>query len=272
MPIITISRQKGSLGSFIGQALRDELGYVYLDRAILEQELVSKYGLAENLFERYDEKKPRAWDFLIGGKDKYLHYLKTCIYDFARQGNCIIAGRGGQALFKDFPGVLRVSIVGPTDVRIERVKKRFNYDLRLAIKVVDASDHDRAGFHEFFYKVDWEDYRLYDLVLNTRNLAVETGVGVIKGALRGFDTAELLKDTENRLSDLCLTQHVLTEITYVHNVPAQYLEAKSDQGIVTLRGSLLSYEDICHTETLTRKIPGVKDVKNELTVLPAAHS
>ena len=272
MPIITISRQKGSLGSFIGEALREELGYAYLDRAILEQQLISKYGIAEKLFERYDEKKPRAWDFLIGGKDKYLHYLKTCIYDFARQGNCIIAGRGGQVLFKDFPGVLRVSVVAPVDVRIERIKKRFNYDLRLAIKVVEASDHDRTGFHEFFFKIDWEDYRLYDLVFNTRNLTIETGVRMIKDALQGFGKAELQEDTEKRLVDLCMSQRVLTAITYEHNVPAQYIEVKSDKGIVTLKGSLLSYEDIYRAETLARNIPDVKEVKNELTVLPQAHS
>jgi len=267
MAIITISRQKGSLGSFIGQALKEELGYAYFDRDILEQQLTSKYGVPEQFFARFDEKKPPAWDVFVGGKDKYLHFLKTTIYDFAQQGNCIIAGRGGQALFQNFPGVLRVSVVAPAEVRIERIRTRFNYDYRLAEQVVRNSDHDRAGFHRFFFHVNWEDYHFYDLVINTRSLTTETGVQLIKDALPAFGTADKQRDTENRLKDLCLGQHVITNISYEENIPVQYIEVTSVDGVVTLKGSVMIFDDVKRSETAARKVPGVKDVVNELTVM-----
>ena len=86
MAIITISRQKGSLGTLIGEALKNELGYAYFDHATLEKQFRSKYGIPEQTLARYDEKKPQVWDiFSSSEKDKYLHFLKTCIYDFAQK-------------------------------------------------------------------------------------------------------------------------------------------------------------------------------------------
>ena len=124
MAIITISRQFGSLGTIIAKALKDELKLESLDKIALEETLVSDYGIPEEKVERYDEKKPAFWDIFSSDKDRYLHFLKTVLYDFASKGNCIIIGRGGQVLLKDIPGVLHVRIVAPRELRIKRIKER----------------------------------------------------------------------------------------------------------------------------------------------------
>lgn len=271
MAIITISRQKGSLGSLIGQALKNELGYTYLDRTTLEQQLINKYGIPEHAFARYDEKKPPIWEIFSAEKDKYLHFLKTSIYDFAQQGNCIIVGRGGQVLFQDIPGVLRVSVVAPTEVRIERIKTRSNYDDRLAEQVVRHNDHDRAGFHRFFFHVNWEDYHLYDLVINTRDLTTETGVQLIKDALQVVGTVDKQRETERRIKDICLSQQVITSISYDEKIPIHFIEVTSVSGVVTLKGSVMTTDDINRSDVAARKVPGIKDVVNELYVMPLTY-
>lgn len=268
MAIITISRQLGSLGTDIANRLKEELHFKYLDKESLEEKLISKYGLPEEKVERYDEKKPAFWDMFSSDKDRYLHFLKTAIYEFAREDSCIIIGRGGQILFREIPGVLRVRIVAPTELRVERIKERYKYDDRLAEQLIRHSDHDRAGFHRFFFHVNWEDSHLYDLMVNTQTFMVPTAVQLMKDALQSFGAEEKQQETESKMNDLCLAQEVVTSIAYEERVPIQFLEATSISGVVTLRGSAMTTEDIGRSETAVRNVPGVKDVINEIYCIP----
>jgi cytidylate kinase len=268
MAIITVSRQIGSLGTEIANTLKEELSFRTLDKESLESKLVKKYGLPEEKVERYDEKKPAFWDLFSSDKDKYLHFLKTVIYEFARDGNCLIIGRGGQVLFQDIPGVLRVRIVAPLELRIERIKTQNGYDDRLAEQVIRHNDSDRAGFHRFFFHVNWEDYHLYDLMINTQELTTKATVQLIKDALQAFGVAEKRHESESKLKDACLAQEVATTISYEEHVPVHFLEVSSVSGVVTLRGSAMTTEDISRSEAIARRVAGVKDVVNEIYCIP----
>lgn len=268
MAIITISRQLGSLGTEIANKLKEELSFKDLDKESLESRLVKKYGLPEEKVERYDEKKPAFWDLFSADKDKYLHFLKTAIYEFASDGNGLVIGRGGQVLFQDIPGVLRVRIVAPLELRIERLKEQHGYNDRLAEQVIRHSDHDRAGFHRFFFHVDWEDYHLYDLIINTQELTSATGVQLIKDALQAFGVPEKQQEAEIKMKDACLAQEIATTISYKEHVPVHFLEVSSVSGVVTLRGSAMTTEDISRSEAVARRVPGVKDVVNEIYCIP----
>jgi hypothetical protein len=52
---ITISRQMGSGGTYIGYLAAKELGFKYLDREILRQAAI-KLGIQPDILERYDER------------------------------------------------------------------------------------------------------------------------------------------------------------------------------------------------------------------------
>lgn len=272
MAVLTISRQTGSLGTEIAQALQDEFKWKFLDKESLEVELVEKYGIPEKSVERYDEKKPAFWEMFSSDKDRYLHFMKTVMYEFARNGNgngnCIIIGRGGQVLFHDIPGVLTVRVIAPTMTRIERLKTEHGYHERLAEQIIRHSDHDRAGFHKFFFHVNWDDSHLYDLVLNTARFRVEEAVDVMKHAIEATGIKEQQAEKDSKLADLCLGQEVVTQIAYREKIPVQFLEAIAVSGIVTLRGSTLTTEDIHRCEAVAQNVPGVKEVINEVYYIP----
>ncbi|MBD3307756.1 BON domain-containing protein [candidate division KSB3 bacterium] len=268
MAIITISRQFGSLGTIIAKQMNQELKYDYLDKLKLENILVSEYGIPEENIERYDERKPAFWDIFSSNKDKYLHFLKTVLYDFASHGDCMIIGRGGEVLLKDVPGILHVRVIAPTELRIARVKERYSYSDHLAEKIVRRSDHDRIGFHKFFFHVNWEDPSLYDLVINTGIFSVEMAVELIKKSLDLLGLEAQQDAAKRKLSDLCLGQKIMTQIAYEERVPIQFLETHVEHGIATLRGSTITSEDIDRCERIARQIPGVKDVVNEVYFIP----
>ncbi|GAK58417.1 hypothetical protein U27_05391 [Candidatus Vecturithrix granuli] len=268
MAVITISRQSGSLGTIIAKMLKEELHFEYLDKAKIEEILVSEYGIPEEHVEKFDEKKPAFWDIFSSDKDRYLHFMKTAIYEFARKGNTIIIGRGGQVLLKDVPGALHVCIVAPTELRIERIKTRYNYNDKLAEQIIRHSDSGRTGFHKFFFHVNWEDSSLYDLILNTQTYSVEQAVNVIKASLDLLGTLHQQEETAKKLADLCLGQEIMTHIAYEEKIPIQFLEAQVQNGVVTLRGSTITSDDIQRCEAVARQVPGVKDVVNEIYFIP----
>ena len=271
MAIITISRQFGSLGTEIAKKLQEELGFNYLDKESLEEELIKKYGIPEEKVERYDEKKPAFWEMFSSDKDSYIHFMKTAMYEFAQEGNCIIIGRGGQFLFKDIPGVLHIRVVAPIALRLERIKKRYNYNDRLAEQMIRHRDHDKAGFLKFFFHINWENTDLYDLVINTHSFTVEAAVQLIKDALESTGIMEKQAEKESKLADICLSQEVITSIAYMEKIPVQFLETIAVSGVVTLRGTTITAEDVNSCEIAARKVPGVKEVINELHYIPTTY-
>jgi len=120
MAVLTLSRQSGSYGTQISKALAGSLKYRFLDKESLEKAL-STYGVPPASLEKYDEKRPSFWEIFSSDRNRYLHFLKTVIYDFALQGSGIVLGRGGQVLLCWVPGVYHVRVIAPPADRVDRI-------------------------------------------------------------------------------------------------------------------------------------------------------
>jgi len=271
MAVITISRQVGSSGSEIAKKLKEDLGLNYLDKEVLEKELVRHYGLSEKKVACYDEKKPSFWDF-SSDKDLYLHSMKTAMYNFAKKGNSILIGRGGQVLFRDIPGTLNIRVFAPLSLRIERIMKRNNCNAVMAERIIRQSDRDREGFYSYFFNTDWNDQEMYDLIINTQTLTVDTAVDLIKSAVKDTKIMEVDVDAEKKLSDICLSQEVIASILYIEKIPVRYLEATATNGVINLKGAVGGKDYIQQSEDAARKIPGVKNVTNEIIFFLPSHT
>jgi cytidylate kinase len=267
MPVITISRQLGSLGSEITQLLSKDFNCRYLDKESLEEAFV-EYGIPRENMERFDEKKPGFWDLFNTDKARYLHFLKEAIFKFARKGNGIILGRGGQVLLADLPGVLRVRTIAPMVIRQQRIMKRFKCNENHAVKLIQHSDHERAGFLRFFFGENWREPDLYDLVINTGSFSAETAALVIKNIIDSDEFEASKKETRQKLEDLCLEHEIKTAIIYKDKILVQFLEVSSLQAVITLRGIVESNDDLERCEKVVIEIPGVKEVHNEIYFSP----
>jgi len=120
MSTITLSRQLGSLGTEIAREVAEKLNYAYVDKEKMGK-IVAAFGFGLLEVEKFDEKKPPFWDSLSLQRTHFLHALQAAIYDFARKGQVVIVGRGGQVLLRNLPGVLHVRIFAPFDLRVKRL-------------------------------------------------------------------------------------------------------------------------------------------------------
>ncbi|MDQ1354601.1 MAG: hypothetical protein QG657_4910, partial [Acidobacteriota bacterium] len=262
MPIITVSRQLGSLGTDIAQLLCKRFQYQCLDKELLEGAF-GEYGIPRESVERFDEKKPGFWDIFKTDKARYLHFVKGAIYGFARKGNCVILGRGGQVALGNIPGILHVRVVAPMAKRIERIAKRLDCDERQAAKIIDQNDQERGGFHKFFFDCNWEDADLYDLVLNTGSLSGEAAARIIQDVANSDEFTARQKETLLKLDDLTLEHEIKTNIIYKEKLSIHFLEVFCEQGIVTLRGIAGDSRDVEESEKIAAGMKNVKEVHNE---------
>ena len=183
MAIITVSREAGSLGTEIAQAVAEKLDYQYLDREKMEKALVDR-GVSLPEVEKFDEKRPPFWLSWQIQSRRFLHAVQAAIYEFACRGNAVIVGRGGQVLLRDIPGTAHLRFTAPVATRVARIMAREGLDEKQALRLIHRSDRDSAGFLRFFFEVDWQDPSLYDMVINTQRISAETAVELIADLAR----------------------------------------------------------------------------------------
>lgn len=263
MSIITISRQYGSLGKEIAERLASELGYKFLDKKALESQY-GKFGIPDVSFDKFDEKSPGFFEYFKSGKDRYLRYLKTTVFENSKEGNCIICGRGAQFILKDIPGVLHIRIVSSMEARIKHVSESLHCDKKNAEKIILHNDKDRSGFHKFFFEHNWKDPDLYDLIIKTDNIGLDSTVETIKTLNQckclQYDPDEL----KQKLEDNFIAQEVIISLLYEHNIPIDILDVECNKGDVIIKGTVTVEQNIKQCTEAAMKVKGVKSVDPEI--------
>jgi cytidylate kinase len=266
MAIITISRELAALGDEIAQELAKLLSYRFVDKHTLEERIKS-YGVVGRKFEKYDERKPSFLASLSQDRDDYLHYLRTAMLTEAAEGGCVFIGRGASAVFRGIPGVLSVFLVAAEEIRSERVKSYFHCDDRRARQIIEQSDRDRAGFHRYFFDVDWKEPSNHHLTLNTGTLHPTMAAEIIKYHLDHVVNQEMETQNLARIRELTLGQQVVHHIIYEKEIPIHFLEASAAGKIVILYGVANSQSLVEAAVNAAKEIAPADSVRSEIQVV-----
>ncbi len=235
MAIIAISRQVAALGDEVASRLSEKLNYRFINRKEIEERIL-KLGFKPDKLKKYDEKKPGFFASLVKERDEYLDYLQTAILDAASEGNCILIGRGAFAVLASLPNLLSLRFVASNEVRLERLKKEFNWNDKLAQCRIDESDMNRRGFHKSFFNIDIDDPTQYMAVLNTGIFDVEKTSDAIKVMVEHFSTPEIEKEGLKKLSELQKCQHLVNKLIFNHKIKIEFLRAVMEDNVITLQG------------------------------------
>jgi cytidylate kinase len=235
MAIITISRQIASFGDEVATELARELGYAFVNRKMLEEDLV-KHGITEDKLLKYDERKPGFWASLARDRDEYFDYLREAVYERAKNGNCVFIGRGGFAILKDVPGCYSVRLIAPDAVRTARLMKEFSWNEKKAQALMIESDTNRRGFHKCFFNIDQDDSSSYHMVLNTEGITPEIGAKIVINGCNLTINPETGASGVARIGELLQAQKIVNHIVFDLKVPVHFLEATATATQITLHG------------------------------------
>ncbi|MFZ1037658.1 MAG: cytidylate kinase-like family protein [Smithella sp.] len=194
---ITISRQMGSEGTYIGFLAAQKLGFRYLDREILQQ-AANEMGLDPQMLENYDSRSVPLLERIINSfcfgapevpglpsfrkpiynKDLFALQSKI-IKQVANQCSAVIVGRGGFYILRDKPDTLHVFIHAPFDYRVERIMKEQKMEEKAAQAMVQESDRSRTKFIRDMLGINWTDARNFHLSLDSSVIGLAASVEMI---------------------------------------------------------------------------------------------
>jgi len=181
--VLTISRQFGSGGREIGQAVAKELGFAYVDRDAILADIHRDGPKWEEWAADLDEHCPTVWERYDWSFRGFAALIQWHILEHARQGGVVIMGRGGNFVLKGIPHVYRVHVTATLDARIERIVQRESVDRETARWLCEKTDSERARFIHAIYGGRWDDPAEYDAVFSVSGQSVDSEVKAIIGAL-----------------------------------------------------------------------------------------
>jgi cytidylate kinase len=178
MTVITLSREFGSLGTIVAQHAADKLGYRLVGRELIDQAAL-RSGVPEVALAVIDELNLLGLTVTQEAIDAYVRAVKLVVDELADKGNVIIVGRGGHVILRDRPDLVRVLMIAPQKLRIDRIARRQSIPIAAAKAQVEASDRHRGRFLKRFYNIKWDNPDLYDIVLNTAWTSAEDACDII---------------------------------------------------------------------------------------------
>ena len=180
--IITISREFGSGGRFIGEEVAKKLGIAYYDKNIIGQ-IAEKSGLSPEYIQENAELSPKKGLFAyafsgrdITGKsveDMVYEAQRNIILELAEKEPCVIIGRNADYILQDRDDVLNVFIHGDMPEKIKRITGLYNVKEKEAVKMMADTDKRRRTNYNFYTDQNWGKTSNYTLCLNSSQLGYD---------------------------------------------------------------------------------------------------
>ncbi len=189
-PIITVSRQAGSRGSYLASRLAQKLGYLRIDREAIDA-ICSHSGYVKRIVESLDDRNRSELALLVEGvfagqmvdHSDYFRHLYQVTVSMSRLGGVILMGRGGNFILGPNQG-LHLRVVAPHATRVDNLVRYRNLAAVHAKEYIAKSDSDRRQFILRQFNADIDDPSRYDLIINTALLDVEELTAMISVALK----------------------------------------------------------------------------------------
>ena len=193
--VITINRELGSGGAFIGQQLARKMDFFYADREIINK-AAKQLSVLEQSLESRDEKTLTFWDSFLKiysfapdvyipqkamiPTDRELYETEAEIIDhIANERSSIIIGRCGFHILREHPNHISIFLHADSSFRNERIQKQYKVTKEVAGKMLTQSDSDRASYCKYFTGKEWSDARNYDLSIDTSKMGIDETVELI---------------------------------------------------------------------------------------------
>jgi len=198
--IVTINRQLGSGGAYIGQQLADKLGIFYADREIIRH-AAKELSVMEEDIDFREEKVPSFWESLFQSSalnaEIYVSQRSmpptSCelfeaeanvIKHIAKEKSAVIIGRCGFYVLQNYPDLVKVFLHASMEFRSNRIQRIYEISKEAADKLVVQNDKERTSYCKKYSGKEWGSARNYDLCIDTSKVDVDKTVELILSYLK----------------------------------------------------------------------------------------
>ena len=183
--VITISREYGSGGHFVGKLLAEKLGINFYDKEIIN--LTSKeYGFNKNYIEQNEEQSAKS-SIYYTNDDRLFDSESKVIESLAKKEACVIVGRCADYVLRNRKHVIKIFLYSDMESKVKRAIKYYGLDKDKAEKEINKINKQRAKHYNHFTNKDWNSFENYDLAINVDKLGVEETAAMIKNIILSED-------------------------------------------------------------------------------------
>jgi len=266
MPVIALTQGMGSLAQDIAEQLAHELNASVLHHEVADR-VADKMHVSKSLINRLRGGAAGPIERLRADRDAIAVYTAEEVLEAAARGNVVLRGWGATCLLRPVPHVPCVRIMRPFEKRVQWLMNELDTDeVEVAEAEIRRSDHANATRMHDQFGVNWGDPVLFDMVLNTDRLSIDTCVQQLKSLLARPEFAET-EASRALLQGMALSAHVRAALRARQDTHGVDVTIESAAGQVTLRGIVLNEGEKAATEQVAASVPGVKGVDNQLRVM-----
>ena len=180
--VITISREYGSGGHYVGELLAKRMGINFYDKNLIS--LISKKsGLSKEYVEE-NSQKIASFKYIDNNDDRIFIAEEKVIKDLAKKESCVIVGRCADYILKDNKDTIKVFLYSSSQDKVKRAVKYYNLEEDKALKEINKINSERAKHYKYYTNRDWYDFANYDIALNVDYLGVEKTAELLEQVIR----------------------------------------------------------------------------------------
>lgn len=266
MTVIALTHEMGSLAKDVAEQIGRDLGLRVMRHEVVDQ-VSSRMHVPTSLINRLREGKAGALERLRADRASLAVYINEEVLDVAAGGDVVLRGWGATCLLHTVPHVVCVRVTRPFAQRVAWLSEYLgNDDVAFVEDEIRRSDRAHAARMHAQFGVTWGDPLLYDLVLNTGRVSVESCAGQIAALSRRPEFAET-DASRAMLRDLALDARVRAALRADEATRAVDVTVASGAGRVVLSGIVLAADELPAAERVARTVDGVTAVDNRLKVM-----
>jgi cytidylate kinase len=256
----------GSLAKDVALQLAQSMQLAVMRDEVAEH-IADKMHVSKSLISRLREGKAGLVERIKTDQRSLAVYTAEEVFALAERGNVVLRGWGSTVLLRPVPHVLCVRVTRSFDKRVRWLMEKLGTtDTEFAEAEVHRSDEAHASRMHQVFGVRWGDPLLYDLVLNSDRISIDSCVEQIRQLAARPEFAET-PQSRAILSNMALEARVRAALradptTADTNVT---IEAHGDH--VILRGIVLNERESEQDEKVAAAVPGVAAVDNQLRLM-----
>ncbi len=182
--VITIAREYGSGGRYIGKLVAKKLGINLYDKEFIEK-MALDTGLSTEYIKETEQKR-NIFDVFNNGYYSGLSnadelFIKEAkfIKEVANKESCVIVGRCADFILKDNKNVLKIFINSNMKDKINRVVKYYKINKEEAEKEIVKENKLRENHYNYYTEKEWKNPENYDLCINSDSIGIDNAVELI---------------------------------------------------------------------------------------------
>lgn len=180
--VITISREYGSGGHYVGELLAKRMGLNFYDKNLIN--LISKKSGLSKEYVEANSQKLASFKYIDNNDDRIFIAEEKVIKDLAKKESCVIVGRCADYILKDNKDTIKVFLYSSSQDKVKRAVKYYNLEEEKALKEINKINSERAKHYKYYTNRDWYDFANYDIALNVDYLGVEKIAELLEQVIR----------------------------------------------------------------------------------------